>query len=882
MIGRTLSHYQIVERIGAGGMGVVYRAHDLRLKRDVALKVLPPEALGDEASRRHMRREALTLSQLSHPNIGTIFDFDSQDGVDFLVMEYVNGPWLEDMIRAGPLAERDALVLGSQIADAIEAAHAKGVIHRDLKPANIGITSAGHVKVMDFGIARLLKPVVDETTTTETVHTSDVAGTLPYMAPEQLLGKEPDARVDLYAFGVVLYRTIVGRLPFDEKQATALADAILHSPPPPPAQGNPKISLRLQEIILRCLEKDPAFRYQTAADLKADLNRCRKQIETGGVSTYVGRTGSVAQKRVFKNNPLVLAGTALLILVLGIVFAISLRPRFPGILVPTSRQLTFIGSVVDPALSPDGKFFAYVDHTRAGRDRLMVQDIGEGRPLEVFAAEQCLNLRWAPDGSAVLCVALRDSLLRTFLIPHLGGPARMFPIVGRSLAWAPDGARFVAASRSGRRLIFTTVASNETTSTYLGAVPPPEDVDWSPREDLLVLQTVGPQEHQALWTMRPDGGRLRKIFEGDIAIKSPRWSSTGTAVYFLRENGSTMDLCKLPIRDRGKGSASRPVVVLAGMQTGASRGPLVSLTFSRDGRRMLYSRELVRSNLWSFRRRSSNRDSPVIGTQLTMGTSFDANPQISPDGRWVVFSKGSQAPQNLFVIPADGGDERQLTFSKAQNTCPVWSPDGTQIAFISNSSGAWRVWHMDTKGSGAQVFAHSQPAEAPNYVPIAWAPGSSIAYLAPGHDVSVLDPTTGGEHQLLPADSPADFLGLQWSPGGKRIAFLKLLDPARSSIFVLSRVDQSLVRIYEGGVIFPVGWSKDTEWIYGWDPQTSDRIVRFARGGSKPREYMPLPLKEEAVDSGLSISPDGSRVVASIVKTQTDAWLVESFDRDSK
>ena len=255
MIGRTLSHYEIIEQVGEGGMGVVYRARDLRLKRDVALKVLPPETLGNEKSRRRFRREALALSRLSHPNIGTIFDFDSQDGTDFLVMEFVGGAWLEDRVRNGPLPEAEILRIATQVVSALEAAHHEGVIHRDLKPANIGLTPDGHVKVLDFGLARSLRPALVDSSTESIDESAAAVGTVPYMAPEQLLGREVDARADIYSCGVVLYRMAVGILPFEERNPTALANQILHADPPPPVQVNPRVSPRLQEIILRCLKR---------------------------------------------------------------------------------------------------------------------------------------------------------------------------------------------------------------------------------------------------------------------------------------------------------------------------------------------------------------------------------------------------------------------------------------------------------------------------------------------------------------------------------------------------------------------------------------------------------------------------------------------------
>ena len=271
-VGEMLGHFLILERIGAGGMGVVYRAHDERLDRDVALKVLLSAGFADEHARNSLRREALTVSKLSHPNIATVFDFDNQEELDFLVMEYVVGVTLAQKLARGALPEREVLILGSQIADALEDAHEHGIVHCDLKPGNIMLTANQQIKLLDFGLAKLLR--VSSTATTESLaELSKLAGTLPYMSPEQLRGQPPDPRSDIYSFGIVLYEMATGRRPFAEKLSTALIEEILHRHPPRPTQFNSSLSPRLQDVILKCVEKERADRYQSAKELSEDLRR---------------------------------------------------------------------------------------------------------------------------------------------------------------------------------------------------------------------------------------------------------------------------------------------------------------------------------------------------------------------------------------------------------------------------------------------------------------------------------------------------------------------------------------------------------------------------------------------------------------------------------
>jgi len=269
----TLSHYRILQQIGAGGTGVVYRAHDERLDRDVALKILSPGTVVGTAAPKRFRQEALALSKLNHPNIATVHDFDTQDGTDFLVEEFIEGLSLDAMLSSGPLSEKEIIKLGSQLADGLAAAHEHGVIHRDLKPANLRVTPEARLKILDFGLALMLHRETSPTALTESVtETRAIAGTLPYMAPEQLLGGKLDARTDIWATGCVLYEMATGRCPF-LGTGPALTDAILHQSPPVISKLNPRISAALDAVIQKCLDRDPEKRYQSAREIGVDLQR---------------------------------------------------------------------------------------------------------------------------------------------------------------------------------------------------------------------------------------------------------------------------------------------------------------------------------------------------------------------------------------------------------------------------------------------------------------------------------------------------------------------------------------------------------------------------------------------------------------------------------
>ncbi len=338
LVGLELGHYRVLEKIGAGGMGEVYRARDEHLDRDVAIKVLSPGTLSNESARKRFHKEALILSQLEHPNVATIHDFDTDQGVDFLVMEYIPGITLSAKIAKRPLPEKDVIRLGTQLAEGLSAAHDHGVVHRDVKPGNLRLTSDGRLKILDFGLAKLRRTVAGSATT-ESLTDMQPAGTLPYMAPEQLLGAEIDARTDIHGAGAVLYEMATGQQPFENVERSQLIGAILRSSVVSAADLNPKISLELGWIICKCLEKEPENRYQSAKELATDLRRL--------ASPEIASISALASPRLRKPRKLFItpiAGFALLALLI-VVFAADpgrIRTRLFGHSSGTIRSIAVL------------------------------------------------------------------------------------------------------------------------------------------------------------------------------------------------------------------------------------------------------------------------------------------------------------------------------------------------------------------------------------------------------------------------------------------------------------------------------------------------------------------------------------------------------------
>ncbi|MGA8237154.1 MAG: serine/threonine-protein kinase, partial [Candidatus Sulfotelmatobacter sp.] len=315
IVGQVLGHYRVLEQIGAGGMGLVFRASDQQLERDVAIKVLPPGMLADEAARKRFRREALALAKLNHPNIGTVYEFGSQEGLDFLVMEYVGGVAVDARLASGPLTQKEVLRLGFQLADGLASAHEHGVIHRDLKPANMRLTEDNRLKILDFGLAQFVRQETDLGITASISDSKDVTGTLPYMSPEQLRGELTDQRSDLWSAGAVLYELVTGRRPFPFAQVPRLIDAIMNKPPEMPSALNPKISPGLEVAILKCLDKDPERRYQSARELRVDLDRLTMPISQVPLGPIPGATPVSLPPKTNIRTPAALLAVVVLLLI---------------------------------------------------------------------------------------------------------------------------------------------------------------------------------------------------------------------------------------------------------------------------------------------------------------------------------------------------------------------------------------------------------------------------------------------------------------------------------------------------------------------------------------------------------------------------------------
>jgi eukaryotic-like serine/threonine-protein kinase len=507
MIGQTLGHYRILEKVGSGGMGVVYRARDQQLERDVALKVLPSGTLSNDASRRHFRKEALALAKLSHPNIETVYEFDTQDGMDFLVMEYVPGKTLADRLAGGSLSEKEVVALAIQIVAALEEAHERGIVHRDLKPRNIAITARGQAKVLDFGLARLL-PTAQEVTSATMTDTLAGAGTLPYMPPEQLHGEPADVRVDIYTIGAVMYEMATGRRVFEEELPSRLIAAILHQPPVPPRVFQSRISSELERIILKCLDKDPGRRYQSAKELLVDLRR----LETPTAHASVPPLSNSLWKRIAR--PATYAGGALLAIAVALT-ALNFhgwRDRMMGRARPA--QIRSLAVLPFANLSGD----ADQDYFADGMTEALITDLGQIHTLRVISRTSVMRYKAARKPLVDIARELKVDAIVEGSVSRSGNLAQ---VTARLIRGPAETSVWSKSYQRDEQNVFLLQA--EVARAIVGEI----DVALTPQEQARLSDNrqVNPAAHEAYlkgnylrWGTREQRQRSKEYFEEAIRI----------------------------------------------------------------------------------------------------------------------------------------------------------------------------------------------------------------------------------------------------------------------------------------------------------------------------------------------------------------------------
>jgi len=867
--GAKLDGYEVLGLLGAGGMGEVYRARDPVLKREVAIKVLPPFVSQNPDRLRRFEQEAQAAAALNHPNILAVYHFGAFEGAPYLVSELLVGETLRQQLERGPLPVRKAIDTGVQIAHGMAAAHDKGIVHRDLKPENLFVTKDGRVKILDFGMAKLTQPHADSdapgTTATHATEPGVVMGTAGYMSPEQVRGRTVDHRGDIFAFGAILYEMLAGKRAFQRSTSADTMAAILNEDPPGVSQIVQSTPLGLQRVVHRCLEKNPEQRFQSGSDLAFALEALSESgISSGATTPAPGR------RWPRKAIAWAASAVAILVAVAAVLYLHRKSPPDRSPLTLTHSQITFLGDAYEPAISPDGKSVVYVVKPPGEDMKLMVQDLSGGPSLELMHSTYLWNPSWAPDGSKLLISATTEDgqMGGLFVVSRLGGVPRRVGW-GAYSCWLPGGTQRIDASQPhDQNIVLADMATGGNK-----VIPPPayqwlEGMTCSTKTGGLLLVTLN-EGRYSLWSMKSDGSEQRKLVEAEsgITLQSARWSPAGDAVYYFRKGGDTAELMRLPV----SGDSQQPSVLISGLEAGED------FTLSDDGSQLAHTRSLSYSNLWSVDLPGSGSSLPSRATPLTSGTLLYGDPAMSPDSRLVAFTRGSNVTGNVYKMALDGGGQQvQLTsFTAARTWSPAWSSDGRQIAFVSNQAGSEKIWVIDSSGGAPRALDKTNASGTNDQ--LAWSPSPDLMYPAKElHNLRRLNVETQEEASLLPKDSSGWlFSKPAVSPDGKKIATGWTRDEGRGT-WLIAGEGASASLLYPE--VMPFGWSSDGNSIYGFGMHDGREILQLRLGEpKKPKTIVALP---GPILSG-TVSPDGRKIIVSVSEEKSDVWLLKDFDPEA-
>ena len=761
--GAIISHYRVLSRIGAGGMGEVYLAQDTTLERTVALKILPADVAASEQRMGRFIQEAKTASALNHPNIITIYQIGQAESVLFIATEFIEGETLRERLSKTSLTILEALDVAIQIASALVAAHEAGIVHRDIKPENIMLRRDGILKVLDFGLAKLTgvwKPEVnsDAETMVETIP-GTILGTVVYMSPEQARGKEVDERTDIWSSGVLLYEMVAGVLPFEQETPSDVIAAILRSDPPPLSNFLSDVPPELERIVAKSLMKNRDERYQGVKDLLVDLRRLKKQLEfemelesfssRASGTTHVSRAGGPAETRtddgtvqrtktmqaaystssaeyivsnIKRHKSYALIGLVLFCLAViagsyGLSRLLS-RAKAPVASQPMNvTRFTATGKAVHAAISPDGRYVAYVAD-EAGQQSVWIGQVAASSQVQIIApaAVQYRGLSFTPDGEFLYFVAFdqNNSNGALYQLPVLGGVARkIFADIQSPITLSPDGKQLAFVRYSSLKENALVVARiDESQPRELAKHSSPDFFStmapaWSPDGSLIacVYQNTSGGYYENVVGVRVADGT-------EVPINTHRWwqvgqitwlrDGMGLIVLATEEAGSLPQLWYLPY---GAGAAKRITNDLNGY---------VDASLTADSKTLVSVRSDRLVNIWL-----ANAADLVSARQITSGTERDDGMRglsWTPDGKIVYRSVAGGQP-NVWIMAADGSGQRQLSVNTSQNFDPIVSPDSRYIVWASQRTGNTNLWRMDLDGENSKQLTNGVGEYFPDYSP---------------------------------------------------------------------------------------------------------------------------------------------------------------------
>jgi eukaryotic-like serine/threonine-protein kinase len=871
--GTKLGDYEIISQIGSGGMGVVYRARDLRLGRDVAIKVLPAHLSSDTDRLRRFEQEAQSAAALNHPNILAVYQLGTYEGAPYLVSELLEGETLREELKHGALPQQRAMDFGELMADGLSAAHERGIIHRDLKPDNLFVTKDGRVKILDFGLAKLTETEKESEDTVATLglqtHQGMIAGTIGYMSPEQVRGEKLDVRSDLFSYGVVLYEIVTGKRPFEGDTSGVTFEAILNRIPTPPARLNPDLLPKLEEVIHKCLEKDRNLRYQHASDIRTDLHRLKRDSESGKIAATMAAVPLIRNRHLWR-----IVGVALVLigaLAWGVRYLIPRPAPFQQIEI---TQLTTNGKVKRAAISPDGKWIAYV----VGRNTIFVggppkeslwlrQLSGTAVQIAEPGEVQYGSPTFSRDGDFIYIARSKDKDALSYdlyKIPVLGGTAkRLIGDVVRAATLSPDGRRVAFVRRFNASHETAVVIANEDGSDErkLAIHKEPtefESVAWSPNGRTIAASVYNSESghtYDNLVEIPVQGAQKRPITNHLwAAIWDLQWMADGRGLivsaqerpggrlqveYVSHKNGEVQTIAKDPNFYMG--------VSLAANSTTLATVQWKSYT-----------------DIWVASFAEVDRAKPITSDGHSNRVAW------SPDGR-IIYTKSTGNGSTMMTTEPDGTNPKPLMEEDAGIIGPRVSPDLRHIVFLSDRSGSVHLWRADLDGNDLVQLTNSEwdQYDAPGFSP----DGKWVFYDRYGSEGGIWKvPIEGGNPvRVFAVKDYTVFPAI--SPDGKMLAFSyrdSSVSPP-SGIAILSLDTGTVQKRFDipGG---PVQWSTDGHSIL--HIKTDAGVSNLWSQPIKQGPAIQITHFNDEMISDFSLSRDGKRLLMSRSRDSSDVVLI--------
>lgn len=763
LIDKRIATYRVERMIGAGGMGRVYLAHDEKLNRKVALKVLPPEFLSGSRQFHKFEAEARAIAKLNHPGIITVYDVGTSEGINYISTELVEGKTLRELMGQ-QISVRDAVISSIQILDALAVAHAEGIIHRDIKPENIMIREDGYPKLLDFGIAVLTGS--EETGFAVSAANGMMVGTPAYMSPSQISDEPVDHRTDLWSCGVVLYETLTGINPFNEATNEKTFQAILSKQPAPCSSLNPAVPEELDRIAAKLLEKDPSKGYQSAQALRADLKDVRKTLDL---------SLTASEDRPYHQRPALLFAAAAMMLVafplLWYFAPWTADPTMPEWSSGQNTQLTFqAGTEAYPSLSPDGQTFAFAANTN-GNDDIYIQKIGDSAAVNLTPDSEATDTMpvFSPDGGSIAFRSDREPA-GIYVMNISGENIRRVTDFGYSPSWSPDGKHIaVAANRQdipAARLISSIwVVNVESCEKKMLVDNYALQPAWSPDGKRIAYWFTGQGGNRIVATIPAEGGDPVIFAEASNTNWNPVWSPDGKYLYYASDRRGNMAFWRSRIdTDTGKATGEHEIVVTPSKYNR-------HLSFSADGKRMVYVQTSNRSNIQMARFDIENESIHGEPVPVTSGDFEFSAPELSADGSFFVSRLIRETQDDIVLIDARTGAIRDLTNDAPFDRYVRLSPDDREIIFSSDSSGSYQIWAMNLDEANPRQLTFFEKGIVS--IPV-WSPdGKRISFDDENltYIINLDEAPDIGKAETLPRTENGGFFRVwDWSPDGKRLA----------------------------------------------------------------------------------------------------------------